>query len=267
MRTTAVVNQKGGVGKTATTMNVGGALAHTGRRVLLVDLDPQGHLTEAMKVMTAPAGGKPFRLSEALTGAYDGPMANLAIEHSKRDDGSRLDVIPQDVEMFVVARQLDKLRAREERLARVLADLAPEYDHCLIDCPPALDILTDNALTAADGVLIPAQAEDSSLTALRLLLGQIEALETELRRTPLTLDGLVISMLERGPRGEPKSSIARSVIAAFKKLPLPILATVPRGVPITEAWRCGVPVVDYAPGTDHAAAYRQVAAAIDGTPG
>lgn len=267
MKVTAVVNQKGGVGKTATTLNVGGALAGLGRRVLLVDLDPQGHLTDALRLTGAanpPGGGEPFKLSDALTGRYEGPMGNLTLEHSQPGNGGRLDLIPQDVEMFVVARELDKLRAREERLARVLADL-PGYDHCLIDCPPALDILTDNALTAADGVLIPVQAEDSSLRALRLLLGQIDALEAELRRTPLTLHGLVVSMLDRGAGGAARSTLARSVIDSFERLPLPILATVPRGVPVTEAWRYGVPVVEYAPDSDHAQAYRDLAAVLDGT--
>lgn len=261
MRTTAVVNQKGGVGKTATALNVGGALAAIGRRVLLVDLDPQGHLTAALRV---EAGEHPATLAAALTGEYTGPVAELVRHHSTPgEDGGRLDVVPHALEMFTVGRELDKMRAREERLARVLEPLADSYDHCLIDCPPALDILTDNALTAADGVLIPAQAEDSSLRALRLLLAQIDALESELRRTPLMLHGLVVSMLDRGAGGQARSGLARSVIESFERLPLPILATVPRGVPVTEAWRMGVPVVEYAPDTDHAEAYRELAAVLD----
>lgn len=260
MRTTAVVNQKGGVGKTATTKNVGGALAQKGRRVLLVDLDPQGHLTSALRVQQ---GEDPDTLAAAILGQYAGPDDALIRHHSETDDGGRLDVIPHALEMFTVGRELDKLRAREERLARVLEPLAASYDHCLIDCPPALDILTDNALTAADGVLVPVQAEDSSLRALRLLLGQIDALEAELRRTPLVLHGLVVSMLDRGAGGQARSSLARSVIETFERLELPILATVPRGVPVTEAWRMGVPVGEYAPDTDHAAAYRELAEVLD----
>src|SRR5712691_11865854 len=194
MKITAVVNQKGGVGKTATAINVGGALAADGRRVLLVDLDPQGHLTEGLKL---PAAEHPATLAAALTGEWTGDPAALVVMYDRGGSG-RLAAIPNALEMFTVAREMDKLRAREERLARVLGPLDGMFDHILIDCPPALDILTDNALTAADGVLIPVQAEDSSLRALRLLLGQVNALETELRRErPLKLHGLVVSMLDR----------------------------------------------------------------------
>lgn len=260
MRTTAVVNQKGGVGKTATTINVGGALAAAGRRVLLVDLDPQGHLTEALRLQAAE---DPATLAAAMVdGRQD--AAGLTVTHSQTEAGGRLDVIPHSLHMFTVGRELDKLMARESKLGRVLAALAADYDHCLIDCPPALDILTDNALAAADGVLIPVQAEDSSLRALRLLLAQIDAVEAELRSAPLALHGLVVSMLDRGAGGSARSSLARSVIASLEDLPLPILASVPRGVPVTEAWRHGVPVVEYAPETDHAEAFRTLAAALDG---
>jgi len=255
MWTTAVVNQKGGVGKTATTLNVGGALAEAGHRVLLVDLDPQGHLTDALRM--APAED-PATLAAALSGAWTGPPADLVQTHSPG-----LDVITTSLDMFTLGRELDRLRAREERLTRLLAGLPDSYDHCLIDCPPALDILTDNALTAADGVLIPVQAEDSSLRALRLLLAQIDALEAELRRQPLVLHGLVVSMLERGAEGRARSNVGRSVIAALEQLPLPILATVPRGVVVTEAWRYGQPVVTYAEGSEHAELYRALAADLD----
>lgn len=260
MKITAIVNQKGGVGKTATTVNVGGALALLGRRVLLVDLDPQGHLTAALKM---PAAEAPCTLAAALTGTWTGDPAALIVVYD-RGGGGRLAVIPNTLDMFTVARELDKLRAREDRLARVLASLDGMFDHILIDCPPALDILTDNALTAADGVLIPVQAEDSSLRALQLLLGQVGALEAELRRTPLTLYGLVLSMLERGRGGQARSNLARSVIESFEALSLPILATVPRGVPVTEAWRYGRPVGEYAPDSEHAKAYHALAEVLDG---
>jgi chromosome partitioning protein len=257
MWTTAVVNQKGGVGKTATTLNVGGALAEAGRRVLVVDLDPQGHLTDALRVGTA---GEPATLAAALIAEWEGKPAELVTTHS-----DRLDVVPNSMGMFTVGRQLDRLRAREERLGRILDGLAADYDHCLIDCPPALDILTDNALTAADGVLIPVQAEDSSLHALRLLLAQIDALESELRRErPLKLHGLVVSMLDRGAGGVARSNVGRTVVAEFERLPLPILAIVPRGVAVTEAWRVGQPVVSYASDGEHAQVYRTLATALDG---
>lgn len=254
MKTTAVVNQKGGVGKTATSANVAGALAELGQRVLVVDLDPQGHLTKALQL---PAATPPATLAAALTGAWSGDPAALLVMYAGA--AGRLAAIPNALEMFTAARELDRLRAREERLARILAPLGNMFDHALIDCPPALDILTDNALTAADGVLIPVQAEDSSLHALHLLLGQVAALEAELRREPLALHGLVISMLDRGPGGVARSNVGRSVVGEFERLDLPILATIPRGVPVTEAWRYGKTVGEYSPGSEHAEAYRALA--------
>jgi chromosome partitioning protein len=254
---TAVVNQKGGVGKSATTVNVGGALAEAGRTVVVVDLDPQGHMTDALKIPTAEG---PATLAAALTGEWQGKAGELVTEHSGTEGGGRLDVIPNALEMFTVARTLDQMRAREHRLARVLADAAETYDHVLIDCPPSLDILTDNALAAADGVLIPVQAEDSSLKALRLLLAQVEAVDGDLRKQPLVLHGLVVSLLRRPP-----STLARSVLAQFAQLPdLPVLGTVPLSVTITEAWRHGRTVVDYAPDSEHASVFRQLARVLDG---
>jgi chromosome partitioning protein len=260
MRVVAIVNQKGGVGKTATTVNVGGALAEAGRRVVLVDLDPQGHLTQALGLALALG---PATLAAALTGRYDGDPAALVTVHGSRQ--WQMGVIPNAPDMFAVGREIDQMRAREHRLARVLAPLAAGglFDFCLVDCPPALDILTDNALTAADGVLVPVQAEDSSLYALRLLLAQVTALEAELRREPLIMHGLVVSMLERGPEGRAKSRLGQSVLDAFDALPLPVLATVPRGVPVTEAWRMGITVPQHAPASEHAAAYALLAKALD----
>lgn len=257
---TAVVNQKGGVGKTATTINVGGALAELGRQVLLIDLDPQGHLTDATG---KPASSGEATLPAALTGAWDGPAEQLVVEHSRVLDvggqPGRLALIPNALEMFTVARELDKLRAREHRLQRFVAGLASTWDHVLFDCPPSLDILTDNALTAADGVLVPVQAEDSSLKALRLLLAQVEAVDADLRDVPLQLHGLVVSLLRRPP-----TMLARSVLDAFEAMPLPVLATVPQAVVVTEAWRLGQTIPAYAPESEHAEAYRTLAKVIDG---
>jgi chromosome partitioning protein len=258
MRITAVVNQKGGVGKTTTTVNIGAALARDGQRVIVVDLDPQGHLTDALKL---PSGTPPATLAAALTGEYTGDAAALLIMYEGA--GGRLAAIPNALDMFTVGRELDRLRAREERLGRILAQLADLCDHVLIDCPPALDVLTDNALSAADGVLIPVQAEDSSLRALRLLLGQIAAIEGELRREPLVLHGLVVSMLERGGGGVARSKLGRSVIEQFRELDLPILGTVPRSVLHVEAWRLGKTMVEYEPGGEHAQVYRALAKVLE----
>lgn len=254
MAITAIANQKGGVGKTATALNTAGALAELGRRVLLVDLDPQGHLTDALGIQSSE---RQESLAAALTGEWVGPLSDLVVEHSKTEAGGRLSLLPTTSAMFLVGRALDQMRARESRLDRLLRDL--DVDHVLIDCPPTLDILTDNALTAADGVLIPVQAEDSSMRALRLLLAQIDAVDADLRERPLNLHGLVVSQLRRPP-----SILARSVLDAFGALEdLPVIAVVPQSVTIAEAWRAGQPVVVTAPGSEHAEVYRLIARTID----
>lgn len=254
---TAVTNQKGGVGKTATTIGVAGALAETGRSVLVVDLDPQGHLTDGLKVQQAPSGDGAANLYRALTGEYTGPVADLAATHS--EPAGRLDVIPNAFEMFMAVRDVDKVKAREQRLAKLLNQVRGAYDHVLIDAPPSLDILTDNALTAADGVLIPVEAEDSSLKALELLLPQVASVDSDLRDKPLELHGLVVNRLRR-----PASLLARSVLDELAALDgLPVLATVPLGVVITEAWRYGKTPTAYAPESEHAEAYRALAKVID----
>lgn len=257
MRITAVVNQKGGVGKTTTVVNIGASLALAGRRVLMVDLDPQGHLTDALKMPTAT---RPT-LAAALTGEWTGDPAQLVTMYDGA--GGRLAAITNALDMFTAGRALDRLRAREERLGRLLAPLGEVFDHILIDCPPALDILTDNALTAADGVIIPVQAEDSSLRALKLLLGQITALESELRREPLVLHGLVISMFERGGVDGAKSKIAKSVVDQYHVLDLPVLGTVPRASRLGEAWRAGKAMAEYEPGCEHAGIYQAMAKTLD----
>lgn len=256
-RITAVTNQKGGVGKTATTINVGGALAAAGRNVLLLDLDPQGHMTDGMKLDAAPAGEGTANLFRALVGEYRGSIADIIVQHSQ--PAGRLDVIPTTLEMFVAVRELDKQRAREHRLARLLASVRGVYDHVLIDAPPSLDILTDNALAAADGVLIPVQAEDSSLKALSLLLPQIASVDADLRDTPLQLHGLVVNLLRR-----PVNKLAESVLDQLAQLDgLPILGTVPLSVLITEAWRYGRTVIDYAPDSEHSEVYRTLAKTLE----
>jgi len=254
----ALLNQKGGVGKTATAVNVAGALAELGRDVLLVDLDPQGHLSDALKVEPAPDGEHAPNLANVLTDRVSLGAADLAVTHST--PAGRLDVIPTCLDMFTLSRRLDQMRARELRLARLLESLRG-YDYVLLDCPPALDILSENALVAADGILIPVEAEDSTLRALRLLLGQISSVEADIRDRRLNLDGMVLSRLRYVGRNLP--AIAVSTIAELREVPIPILGELPLGVAVTEAWRTGRTVVDYAPSSEHAATYRAIAKTLD----
>lgn len=260
MQITAVCNQKGGVGKTATVHGLGGALAEFGRRVVVVDLDPQGHLTAAHK---RPHAEGDATLAAALAGEWEGPIEKLLTACDFEGPGS-IELIATTPAMFLVGRALDQMRAREHRLGRLLRQLeALGVDHVVIDCPPTLDILTDNALACADGLVIPVQTEDTTIRALRLLLSQIAAVDGDLRDRPLHLHGLVVSLVRR-----PLPLLAQSVLAQLEALDgLPILATVAQSITIQEAPRAGKTVVEYAPDTEYAAAYREIARVVDNPEG
>lgn len=264
---TAVLNQKGGVGKTGLTVGTGGALAERGRRVLLVDLDPQGHLTaEALRMEEADPGLP--NLAAALVGEYTGPPEDLIVERAPHRSGGQVDVIPTSVAMFLVVRQLYHGRAPEFRLARLLERLARDsYDHVLIDCPPSLDILTDNALVAATGLVIPVQPNNTSLRALRLLIEQLAVVEEELQLPRRALYGLVPGIYRR-----PLSGIARYKMEQLQQYgmpedpqvePLPILAHLPLAAVVEEAWLSGQTLVDYKPNAPIADAYRRIALRLD----
>ena len=264
---TAVLNQKGGVGKTGLTVGTGGALAERGRRVLLVDLDPQGHLTAEALRMAEADPDRP-NLATALIGDYAGPVEELIVERPAHESGGRLDIVPTSVAMFLVVRQLYHGRAPEFRLARLLERLlSGSYDHILIDCPPSLDILTDNALVAATGLVIPVQPNNTSLRALRLLIEQLAVVEEELQLPRRALYGLVPGIYRR-----PLSGIARYKMTQLQHYgtpddpqvePLPILAHLPLAAVVEEAWLSGQTVIDYKPSAPIADAYRRIAIRLD----
>jgi chromosome partitioning protein len=167
----AVSNQKGGAGKTTTAINVAGALAQRGHDVLLIDLDPQGHSTEALD-LDDEYEIDAASMFDALVDIDQRDIINsLVCEHPE------FDVVPSHVDMFRAESQLTTERRREERLQMVLDELDAEYDFLLVDCPPNLGVLTDNALLATGHVLIPAQPRTSSVRALEILFDQIDALE------------------------------------------------------------------------------------------
>jgi chromosome partitioning protein len=264
MQRFAVVNQKGGVGKSATTMNVGAALAEFGRRVLLVDLDPQGHLTRALGLDDARS---PATLANALLGEWSGELRDLLSPYREG-----LDVIATHPDMFLLEPRMygANIRAREYRLSRLLDALEPAYDVCLIDCPPSLAALTDNALVATrrpgatdehagGAVVVPVQAEDSSLDALRLLFDQIRTVEQELR-LQIDVAGLVVNLYD-ARRGR----IATSTLDAYRGMDgLEVLAVIGDRTAIREAWRLHRPVTEHASDSDAAGWYRDLAKQLDG---
>lgn len=251
MHTITVVNQKGGVGKTATTANLGAALAQLGMRVLLVDLDPQGHLTRSLGL---PDAVDPATLPAAMLGQWSGELGELVAVQSPQ-----MHVIPTSMQMVLLEPQLYARSGREWLLSRLLDAVAPVYDVCLLDCPPSLGALTDAAIVAArtdsnrtGGLLVPVQAEDSSLDALRLLLRQIETL-ADVLSLDVRLLGLVVSLYD-ARRGRIVTSVMDALQARGD-----VLAVIGDRREIREGWRLHAPVVEHAPESDAAGWYRDLA--------
>lgn len=257
MQITAVVSQKGGVGKTTLSVGVAAALAEQGKRALLVDLDPQGHATTEFLGIPEVPSGKPS-LPLALSKMWKGPVAELVVPHTRCNvaRGGALDVIPTAPGMFDLVRRLDQFRIPGWELARVLQ--FADYDHVIIDCPPALDLLTNNALAAAHGVLVPVQPDRTSVRALRLLREQLSHLEQLIKRQPIEYFGLVPGVYRR-----PMSRYAEAAMRELHAVGIQVLAHIPMSVVVNEAAARGLPVTTYAPGSPQAIALHHIANALD----
>lgn len=252
----ALMNQKGGVGKTANTINLGAAMAESGRRVLLVDFDPQGHLTDSLGIPETSDG---TTLKAKLLGEWEGDLREIVAEYRPN-----LSVLPTNLDAFLLDRGLYMSQGREHRLARALEELEGLFDVVLIDCPPSLGAASDAALVAAraregheGGVIVPVEAEDSSIRALRLLFRQIGTLS---RVMDVTIDvlGLVPSRVD--VRG---GHVVTSVLEAFENLGSPpVIGEIRVRKEIREAWRAHVPVLEYAPASEAAEWYRDLAKAV-----
>jgi chromosome partitioning protein len=245
-RIIALCNQKGGVGKTTSTINLGAALAEVGRRVLLVDFDPQGALSVGL-------GVQPHQLE--LT-SY-----NLLMERSVGVDDvimkssvPGIDLLPSNIDLSAAEIQLVTEVAREQTLARVLAPVRDRYDFVLIDCQPSLGLLTINALTAANGVIIPLECEFFSLRGVALLIDTIEKVQERLN-PDLVLDGILATMYDaRTLHG--REVFARVVEAFGDKVYDTVIA---RTVRFPETTVAGEPITSWAPSSGGAKAYRNLA--------
>jgi len=169
----AVTNQKGGVGKTAVAINVAGALNARNRNVLFVDLDPQGNATENLGLRNEYDSEPPSLFDVLSDGEKRDQIGDLVCQHEE------MDVIPSNIDMTAVEPELTLARRSGEQLSLALGHIENEYDYIIIDCPPYLGNLMDNALYAAQNVLIPALAEDTSKRAFELLFDHIDALERD----------------------------------------------------------------------------------------
>jgi chromosome partitioning protein len=230
----AICNQKGGVGKTALTINLGAALAEQGQKVLLIDLDPQGHLTEGV-------GVKDLYLKETNT------LFEAITDH--KGDGDRLihhiphekfDILASNYQMALVEQKLFMTRNREHKLRELLDDLSKPYGFVLIDCPPNLGNLTDNALNAARRVVVPIQAETSSVRALDLLFDQIESVEHGLK--------IKVDVLAVVPNLVQESALSKRILSDLRaSIPVITPFEIKKRVVLQEAYDKGRSIFSYEP--------------------
>jgi chromosome partitioning protein len=254
-QTIACANQKGGVGKTTTVVNLATYLALAGERVLIVDLDSQGNATS----------GVGLDKSSIERSIYDAVIDSIGLSELAVDtsiDGLR--IVPASVALAGAEVELAGLSQRERRLARLIEDVADGFDYVLIDCPPSLGLLTVNALTAADSVLVPIQCEYYALEGLTQLLATIDLVRDNLNPR-LSINGVLLTMFD------PRTNLSAEVSAEVRRHlgALVFKTVVPRNVRLSEAPSYGQPIALYRGDSKGAEAYRALAAefrARDGRP-
>lgn len=245
-RVVAVCNQKGGVGKTTTTINLGAALAEHGRRVLLVDFDPQGALSVGLGT---DAHNLPKSVYDLLLDRST--RVQDVLEHTAVPG---MDLIPSNIVLSAAELQLVSEVAREQALTRAIAPVLADYDVVLIDCQPALGLLTVNALTAAHSVLVPLECEYFALRGVALLQDTIVKVQERLNER-LRLEGLLATRFDT--QTIHRREVLHRLVEAFGDQ---VFHTViPRTVRFPEATTGGVPIIDYAPTSPGSIAYRQLA--------
>ncbi len=245
----AVANQKGGVGKTTTAVSVGAALAEMGRKVLLIDIDPQANATSGLGVDRA----------SVETSIYDVLVLGRALEEARLHTATPgLDIVPSDIALAGSEIELVDLARRERRLQYALEALAPDDDYVLIDSPPSLGLLAVNAVVAADALLIPIQCEFYALEGLGLLMHTLALLRRELNPT-LRVAGIVMTLFDA------RLALAHQVVDEVRERFGEQLLTplIPRNVRLSEAPSHGMPITLYDPTCRGAIAYRQLSANLD----
>lgn len=245
----ALANQKGGVGKTTTAINLGAALSRAGKRVLIFDFDPQANSTAGLGVR-----GEEGRTSyEVVMGVVKAP--NVVVQTTTE----QLGLIAATPGLAGADVELVPMMAREFRLKRALEDVRSQYDYVLIDCPPSLGLLTVNALAAADEVIVPVQCEYLALEGLSQLTSTLELVRRNLNPS-LKLRGLLLTMFDA--RTNLSQQVADEVRSHF---PQTFKAVIPRSVRLSEAPSHGKTIFEYDGSSRAAAAYADVAAEIVNT--
>lgn len=240
MKVFAIANQKGGVGKTSIAVNLSATLAHYGQRALLIDLDPQGNATT----------GSGIDKSQVKKSLYGVLLGEYSIVEARARAEANFDVLPANRELAGAEIELIHLERREFRLKEALSGIENDYDFAVIDCPPALNMLTVNALTAADAVIIPMQCEYYALEGLSDLVGTLRKVKANLN-PKIEIEALIRTMYD------PRSSLTNQVSEEIKNhFGDKVFDTViPRNIRIAEAPSFGKPVITYDPASKGAQAH------------
>ncbi|MGV0632903.1 ParA family protein [Mycolicibacillus trivialis] len=242
----AMCNQKGGVGKTTSTINLGAALAEYGRRVLLVDLDPQGALSAGLGVPHYELERTVHNLLVEPRVSIDDVLLNTRIKN--------VDLVPSNIDLSAAEIQLVNEVGREQSLGRALHPVLDRYDYVLIDCQPSLGLLTVNGLACADGVLIPTECEYFSLRGLALLTDTVEKVRDRLN-PKLDISGILVTRFD--PRTINSREVMARVVERFGDLVFDTVIT--RTVRFPETTVAGEPITTWAPKSGGAEAYRALA--------
>ena len=246
----AVANQKGGVGKTTTTVNLGACLAEMGKRVLLMDLDPQGHVSSGLGVEKSTINSCMYDVV-----INNVPLRDIIIPTAFKN----LWLAPSTIDLAGAELELVPAISRETRLREALAGYRGQYDFLFIDCPPSLGLLTVNALTAADTLLVPIQCEYYALEGLSQLMNTIHLVRTHLN-PDLQLEGVLLTMYDS------RTNLSAQVEAEVKKYfrDKVYRTIIPRNVRLSEAPSHGLPIISYDPKSKGAEVYSELAKEVIG---
>ena len=253
MKIVAIANQKGGVGKTTTAVNLSACLAQRGKRVLLIDADPQGNTTSGLGVDKDAAEGS----------VYDVLINDAEIDDVTMDTMiDTLKLVPAKIELAGAEVELVGVMAREQEMKNAFKRRHADYVYVFIDCPPSLGLLTLNALTAADTLLVPIQCEFFALEGLSLLMNTVKLVRKSLNPA-LDVEGVVLTMFDS------RTNLSMQVVEEVKKFfKNKVYDTIiPRNVRLGEAPSFGLPISLYAPGSAGAVAYTSLAAEMAGKEG